>query len=55
MNRKLKKLFNKCIMCVMRVIPVIMPVILIINANSTASSINGQPKPPKGLKNYRKF
>lgn len=38
-----------------KAIPVILPVLLVIHTNSTASGINGQPTPPDSLKKYRKF
>lgn len=50
-----KKVITKSIGFVMRAIPVLVPVLLVIHTNSTASIINGQPVPPSGLKKYRKF
>ncbi len=38
-----------------RIIPVVIPVLLIMHANCSASTINGQPTPPASLKKYRKF
>ncbi len=36
-------------------IPALAMIMVVINANSVASPINGQPVPPEDLKKYRKF
>lgn len=51
----LKKVFLKGMQFVMGAMPVILTGLLFINSNSTACVVNGQPEPPKSLKNYRKF
>lgn len=50
-----RKIINKGIGFAMKALPVIVPALLIIHANSTASVINGQPTPPASIKKYRKF
>ena len=50
-----KKIINKAISFAMKTLPVVVPALLIIHANSVASGMNGQPTPPETLKNYRKF
>ena len=55
MLSKAKKIVNKGVSFAIKAMPVIIPALLIINANSVASSMNGQPTPPASLKNYRKF
>ncbi len=52
---KIKKTLNKFAGKAMKLIPVILPVLLIMHANSTASVINGQPVMPESMKKYRKF
>ena len=51
----MKKFLNKGISFAMKAIPVIVPVLLVIHTNATASTANGQPTPPASIKNYRKF
>lgn len=50
-----RKIINKGIGFVMKALPVIVPALLVISTNSTASPINGQPTPPASIKKYRKF
>jgi cyclic lactone autoinducer peptide len=50
-----KKFFNKSMRVIMCAMPAILTALLVFHANSTACLINGQPEPPKALKNYRKF
>lgn len=52
---KLKELVKKASFWAMKAVPVIVPMLMVMHANSIASSINGQPTPPESLKNYRKF
>ena len=52
---KLKKLVKKASFWAMKAVPVIVPMLMVMHANSTASSINGQSTPPESLKHYRKF
>lgn len=55
LKEKMKKFVSKGMGCVARILPVIVPALLIFNANSTGCFINGQPDPPKNLRKYRKF
>lgn len=56
MKRKgLKKAFNKITFWVMKAVPVILPMVMLVHANSTTCVINGQPEPPASLRKYRKF
>ena len=55
LKKKTKKLVSKAIGWTARVLPVIVPALLIFNANSTGCTFNGQPDPPKNLRKYRKF
>ncbi|MCI8404175.1 MAG: hypothetical protein HFE49_04655 [Clostridia bacterium] len=50
-----RKIINKGIGFAMKALPVIVPALLVISTNSTASPINGQPTPPASIKKYRKF
>lgn len=50
-----RKIFNKGVGFVMKSLPVILPVLLVIHTNATASGVNGQPTPPDSIKKYRKF
>ena len=50
-----KKIFKKGIGFAMKALPVIVPALLVIHTNATASAINGQPTPPESIKKYRKF
>lgn len=50
-----KKIFNKVCCLAMKSLPVILPVLLVIHTNATASVINGQPVPPNSIRKYRKF
>lgn len=50
-----KKVFNKGVALVMKSLPVILPALLVIHTNATASTANGQPTPPDSIKKYRKF
>lgn len=51
----MKKIYAKVISILVKAIPVCATLMLIINSNSTSTTINGQAEPPKGLKKYRKF
>ena len=55
MTKKFKAVLDKCVSAAFKALPAIMSMALLINCNSTASVANGQPKPPTGLKKYRKF
>lgn len=55
MIKKSKRLIRKGISFGLKIMPAIVPALLVIHANSTACIINGQPKPPQSLKKYRKF
>lgn len=50
-----KSVLKKFVCFAISAVPVILPALLTIHANSTASVVNGQPTPPDGLKKYRKF
>lgn len=50
-----KKVYGKGVVVAMRALPIIVPVLLILHTNSTASTMNGQPIPPDSIKKYRKF
>ncbi len=54
-GQTLKKVIDKGGRIFMRALPIIITALLVIHTNSTASTFNGQPKPPVGLKKYRKF
>ena len=51
----MKNLWLKGVSFMMKAMPVILPAMLILNCNSTASSVNGQPEAPASLRSYRKF
>jgi hypothetical protein len=51
----MKKLQGKVMQVLVKAIPVLSVMALIVNANSTASPINGQPASPSSMKKYRKF
>lgn len=55
MKKQMKNVGSKIMLKVIRIIPIIVPVLLSIHANSTASFTNGQPIPPKNLRKYRRF
>lgn len=55
LKKKTKKMVSKAIVWTARILPVIVPALLIFNANSTGCMFNGQPDPPKNLRKYRKF
>ena len=50
-----KTLFNKGVCLMMKSLPVILSALLVIHTNATASTANGQPTPPDGIRKYRKF
>lgn len=50
-----KKILKKGVSFTMKALPVIVPVLMVIHTNATASAINGQPTPPASMKKYRKF
>ncbi|MDO5398649.1 MAG: hypothetical protein Q4G33_12050 [bacterium] len=50
-----KEVYGKGFILAMRALPIIIPVLLILHTNSTASTMNGQPTPPDSIKKYRKF
>ena len=51
----MKKFLNKEVPTLIKLVPVCSALMLVINSNSTSTSFNGQAKPPKALKKYRKF
>lgn len=51
----MKNLKEKIVPAIMKLVPVCAAMMLVINANSTASIINGQPEVPASAKKYRKF
>lgn len=53
--RKTKELYRKGTTFLIKLLPAIMTVVLVLQSNATACSINGQPTPPKSIKKYRKF
>lgn len=54
-KKTIKNSVSKLSYWAVKALPVVIPVLLVLNANSTASIYNGQPIPPSGLKKYRKF
>lgn len=55
LKKKTKNLLSKGMGWAAKTLPVIVPALLIFNANSTGCFFNGQPDPPKNLRKYRKF
>lgn len=55
MKKRLEDVKTKVLPTLLKIVPVCAALMLIINSNSTATSLNGQAEPPKGLKKYRKF
>ena len=55
MKKFLKTFQTKVIPAMIKLIPVCAAIMLVINSNSTSTTFNGQAKPPKELKKYRKF
>lgn len=55
LKKKTKNLLSKGMGWAAKILPVIVPALLIFNANSTGCIFNGQPDPPKNLRKYRKF
>lgn len=55
MKKRMTSIAKKTASAMMKLIPVVLPVVLMVSSNSTASLINGQPEAPKSLRNYRKF
>ncbi len=51
----MKKAFTKVSMFLLKAVPVVATLALIINTNSVATPVNGQPKAPANLKKYRLF
>ena len=51
----MKNIIKKVTFWAMSAMPAVVAAVLVINCNSTASLMNGQPTPPSGLKKYRKF
>lgn len=50
-----KKVYRRGVVLAIRSLYFIVPILLIVHANSTACTINGQPTPPDSIKKYRKF
>lgn len=55
MKRKFETVKSKVVPAMLKLVPVCAALMLIINSNSTSTSLNGQAETPKGLKKYRKF
>ena len=51
----MKKTIEKISLIVLKAIPVMATLALIINTNSVATPINGQPEMPSSAKKYRLF
>ncbi len=52
---KKQNLREKLFGVIIKSIPALAMIMVVINANSVASPVNGQPVPPKDLKKFRKF
>lgn len=51
----MKKFTTKAFSLFVKAIPVFAALALVINTNSVATPVNGQPEAPAGLKKYRLF